>query len=157
MLYVAIPPDGRDTYRKKSIFKPRSPPAANSRLATLGLKRSGDHIKSSWHKDRAKMTTPRTFARTRDLHKKIGPIDAQGHIPSVAVRGHSHAGEVPAKTAWHSDAAHPRPDHITIAWEDHARPQDRKTLSFSGVPYCLAQRAPPSLRFLLLVLAIPEY
>ena len=33
----AKPPDGRDTYRKKSIFKPRPPPAANSKLATLGL------------------------------------------------------------------------------------------------------------------------
>ena len=33
-------PDGRGTYRKKSIFKPRPPPAANSKLATLGFRTS---------------------------------------------------------------------------------------------------------------------
>jgi len=47
--------------------------------------------------------------------------------------------------------------HVTFACEDDARPQDSKLLSFSGFSYCLAQRAPPSLRFLLLVLAVPEY
>ena len=36
----ARPPDGRGTYRKKSIFKPRPPPPANSRLATLGFRTS---------------------------------------------------------------------------------------------------------------------
>jgi len=42
----AKPPDGRDTYRKKSIFQPRPPPAANSTLATLGLK-IGPHFYES--------------------------------------------------------------------------------------------------------------
>ena len=36
----ARPPDGTGTYRKKSIYKPRPPPAANSRLATLRFRTS---------------------------------------------------------------------------------------------------------------------